>query len=134
VRALRAAPLLGLALGACSLGGDSPDPEPIKATPRDVARVVTELDAATRGGEYRRICDRLFTSTARRRAGGRDCPSLLRSTARGLRDPRVELVSIRVTPKQALARVRTRASGQAAIVDVLVLRREGGRYRIEALT
>ncbi len=99
-----------------------------------MTRVVTELDAATRQGQYRRICDELFTSAARRRAGGRDCPSLLRSTARELRNPSVELVSIRVTSREALARVRTRAMGQAPIVDVLVLRREGGRYRIEALT
>jgi hypothetical protein len=99
-----------------------------------VAAVVSQLDRATRSGDYRRICSELFTSTARRRAGGRDCPSLLRATARGVRDPRLELVSIRVTPREALARVRTRAAGQAAIEDVLVLRREAGRYKIEALT
>ena len=131
---LRAAPLIGLALAACSLGGDDPPPKPVKGAPRDVIRVVTELDAATRRGQYRRICDELFTSAARRRAGGRDCPSLLGSTARELRSPSVEVVSIRVTPREALARVRTRARGQAPIVDVLVLRREGGSYRIEALT
>ena len=95
---------------------------------------MTELGAATRRGQYRRICEELFTSAARRRAGGRDCPSLLRTTARELRNPRVELVSIRVKPREALVQVRTRASGQAPIVDVLVLRRERGSYRIEALT
>lgn len=129
----RAAPLLCLLLASCSLGGDDPPPAPVAGAPRDVARVVAELDAATRRGQFRRICAELFTSAARRRAGGRDCASLLRSTAGGLRNPRVELVSIRVTVREALARVRTRAAGQAAIEDVLVLRHEGGRYRIEAL-
>ncbi len=133
-RRLRAAPLAALALAGCSLGGEKPAPLPVKGAPRDVTRVVTELAAATRRGQYRRICEELFTSAARRRAGGRDCPSLLRSTARGLRNPTVELVSIRVTSRDAVARVRTRAAGQAPIVDVLVLRREGGGYRIEALT
>ena len=132
MRALRAAPLVALALAGCSLGGDD-DPKPVTGAPRDVARLVADLNVATRKGEYRRICDQLFTSSARRRAGGKDCPSLLRSTARELRDPRIELVSIHVTPKQALARVRTRAAGQAPIVDRLVMRREGGAYRIEAL-
>ncbi len=133
-RPLRAAPLVALALGGCSLGGDDPAPAPVKGAPRDVARVVAELDRATRRDQYRRICEELLTSAARRRAGGRDCPSLLRSTARDLRNPSVELVSIHVTSRDAIARVRTRATGQAPIVDVLVLRREGGRYRIEALT
>ena len=133
-RALRAAPRAGLVLAACSLGGGEPSPRPVKGASRDVARVVSALDVATRRGRYRRICDELFTAAARRRAGGRDCPSLLRSTARELRNPRLELVSIRVTAREALVRVRTRARGQAPIVDVLVLRRERGRYRIEALT
>ncbi len=133
MRTLRAAPLVALALAGCSLGG-SDDPKPVTGAPRDVARLVGDLNTATRKGEYRRICEQLFTSSARRRAGGKDCPSLLRSTARGLRNPSIELVSIRVTPKQALARVRTRAAGQAPIVDQLVMRREGGVYRIEALS
>jgi hypothetical protein len=119
-------------MAGCSLGGDEA-PEPVKGAPKDVSRVVAELDAATRKGQYRRICDDLFTSAARRRAGGRDCASLLRSTSRELRDPSIELVSIRVTARQAVARVRTRATGQAPIVDQLVLRRERGQYRIEAL-
>ncbi|HLM26434.1 MAG TPA: hypothetical protein VK304_05645 [Thermoleophilaceae bacterium] len=133
MRSLRAAPLLALALASCSLGGGEDAPHPVAGAPREVARVVTELDAATRRGQYRRICDELFTPSARRRAGGKDCASLLRSTARELRDPSIELVSIHVTSKQALARVRTRAAGQAPILDQLVLRRQGGSYRIEAL-
>ena len=134
MRALRPVPLVALALAGCSLGGGEEDPQPVKGAPRDVARVVSELDAATRRGQYGRICDRLFTSSARRRAGGKDCPSLLRSTARELRNPSIELVSLHVTPTRALARVRTRATGQAPIVDQLVLRRERGGYRIEALS
>jgi len=133
VRPLRAAPLVALALAGCSLGGGDDEPQPVKGAPRDVARVVTELDAATRRGDYRRICNDLFTASAKRRAGGKDCASLLRSTARELRNPTIELISIRVTPRQAVARVRTRATGQAPIVDQLVLRRQGGGYRIEAL-
>ena len=133
MRSLRAAPLVALALASCSLGGGEDAPHPVAGAPREVARVVTELDAATRRGQYGRICDELFTASARRRAGGKDCASLLRSTARELRDPSIELVSIHVTSKQALARVRTRAAGQAPILDRLVLRRQGGSYRIEAL-
>jgi hypothetical protein len=134
VRPLRAAPVVALVLAGCSLGGGDDEPQPVKGAPSDVARVVGELDAATRRGQYERICTELFTASARRRAGGKDCPSLLRSTARELRNPSIELVSIRVTPSQALARVRTRATGQAPIVDQLVLRRERGGYRIEALS
>ena len=133
MRLLRATPLLAFAVVGCSIGGGEDDPQPVKGAPRDVSRVVTELDVATRKGQYGRICDELFTASARRRAGGKECASLLGATARELRNPSIELISIRVTSKQAVARVRTRASGQAPIVDQLVLRREGGAYRIEAL-
>lgn len=134
MRLLAAAPLTVLVLAGCSLGGGDESPQPVKGAPRQVAQAVADLDDATRKGEYRRICDQLFTASAKQRAGGRNCASLLRSTSRELLRPSIELVSIRVTSREAVARVRTRAAGQAPIVDQLVLRRQGGRYRIEALS
>ena len=132
MRSLRAVPLMTLALVGCSLGGND-EPKPVKGAPREVARVVGELDAATREGDSRRICSDLFTVSARRRAGGKDCASLLHSTARELRNPSSELITIRVTAREASASVHTRATGPAPLVDQLVFRRERGGYRIEAL-
>jgi len=95
--------------------------------------VVEQLDRATRAGDWRRICDRLFTAAARRRAGGRECAKGLRSAARDVRRPRIELVGIELRGRSARARVRTRAAGQAPVTEVLDLRLEDGRYRIQAL-
>jgi hypothetical protein len=131
---LRALALLGcLALSSCSLGGGEAAPKPIRGAPRKIAAVVAALDRATRDRDYASICNELFTRAARGRAGGRDCERLMRSTARDVRRPSVELVSIRVKKGGAEARVRTRAAGQALLEDVIVLRLERGRYRIEGL-
>ncbi|HYP47636.1 MAG TPA: hypothetical protein VEQ61_03260 [Thermoleophilaceae bacterium] len=49
---------LALAIGGC--GGDSGDDETTTDT-KDVARVVSALDTASRAGDGERICRRLFT-------------------------------------------------------------------------
>jgi hypothetical protein len=122
--------LLGLA--GCSLGADE-EPETVEGAPREIAAVVDALEQATRRGDYRTICDDLFTSGARRRAGGADCARLLRSTSRGLRRPRIELLEIKLKERGAEVRVRTRAEGQPSLVDTIEMSRERGEYRIEAL-
>lgn len=124
--------LAAAALAGCSSGGEAA-PKPIAGTPKQVARVVAELESATRAGRYGAICDELFTRAARRRAGGRDCPRLIAEVGRGLRRPSIRLLSIRIAGGRAEARVRSRAAGQAPLVDTILLRREGGRYRIESL-
>ncbi len=122
------------ALAGCDSGGSDPDPEVIKGAPRQVAGAVAALDAATRAGRYKEICDELFTRAARRRAGGRDCAALLRSATEDVRRPRVRLLSIRVKGKTAEARVRTRAAGERAVDETIALRRERGRFRIASLS
>jgi hypothetical protein len=127
---LLAAPL---ALAGCDLGEDEP-PERIRGAPKEVAGVVARLERATRARDFGAICDQLFTDAARRRAGGRGCPKLLRSTAADLRDPRIRLVKIQIRKEgDARAVVRTTAVGQPPLEDTIELRRERGRYRIAAL-
>jgi hypothetical protein len=124
-----------LALSGCSLGGDEERgrTEPAKGTPKQVAATVEELDRAVRKRDWRTVCDRLFTSAARERAGGRDCPRLVGSSAGELRRTRIELLEITVRRDTAEARVRTRARGQSALTDTLTLKRVAGRYRIDSL-
>jgi hypothetical protein len=133
VKWARAACSLALAgLAGCSLGGGEEPPHATGAA-REIANVVERLERAVAGGDWRAICDDLFTSAARRRAGGSDCPRLLHSDAAGVRSPRIELVRIAIRGDRADARVRTRARGQRALTDVIELRRENGRYRVESL-
>jgi hypothetical protein len=118
-------------LSGC-LGADE-EPQPARGAPRDIARVVERLERATAERDFATVCDELFTSAARERAGGEDCARLTRSAAAGVSRPRIELKAIEVEGERARVRISTRATGQAEVPEVLELRREGGGWRVEAL-
>jgi hypothetical protein len=118
-------------LAGC-LGADE-EPRPATGAPRAIAEVVQRLERATADGDFAAICRDLFTAGARQRAGGRDCARLTRSAAAGVERPGVELVAIELDGATARVRVRTRASGQAVVTDQLLLRREAGEWRVDAL-
>jgi hypothetical protein len=120
------------ALAGCSLGGDE-EPKPISGAPKEIARVVDELERATRTGDWAVICQDLFSAAAFARAGGRDCERLLEETAGDVHGADIRLMSIELEGKRARAAVRTRAEGQAPVEDTVVLVRERGEWRIEAL-
>ena len=124
-----------LALAGCDSGGSDEDPEAIKGAPKQVAAAVSALDAATRAGRYREICDELFTRAARTRAGGQ---GLRRAAALGHRGRARPARAAALDPGEgrqtAEARVRTRAAGERAVDETIALRRERGRYRIASLS
>lgn len=124
--------LVAIATAGCSLGGDD-EPKPATGATREIGQVVGALETATAARDFRMICEDLFTSAARRRAGGRDCARLLRESAGEVRRPRIEVLGIEIDGRRARVRVRTRAEGQRPLRDVIELRREGGEYRIESL-
>jgi hypothetical protein len=123
---------LFLAPAGCSLGGDE-EPQPAIGAPREIAEVVHQLERATARRDFDAICNDLFTADARERAGGGDCPRMLRSAAERVHDPRIELRAIDLEGARARAGVRTRARGQATVGAALELRRERGEWRIDAL-
>jgi hypothetical protein len=120
-------------LAGCSLGGDD-EPKPAEGAVRAVGETVERLERAIARGDWRTICEDLFTAAARRRAGGEGCPRLLRADARGLREPRIRILRVDLEDKRAEVRVRSRARGQQPLTDVIELRRERGAYRIDALS
>jgi hypothetical protein len=122
-----------VALAGCSLGGDD-EPEPIAGSPKAIAEAIGALERASRDRDWAAICDELFSAAARDRAGGRDCARLLRETAGDVRRPEIRLLSIELERERARARVRTRSAGQAPAEDTVVLVREGGEWKIDALT
>jgi hypothetical protein len=119
-------------LPGCSFGDDD-QPEPAAGAVRAVGETVERLERAIARGDWREVCDDLFTASARRRAGGDACRRLLRSDAEGLRRPRLKILEIEIEGRRAAARVRSSARGQQALTDVIELRRQGGGYRVEAL-
>lgn len=126
------ATIVMLAPSGCSLGDDD-DAKPASGAAAQVAATVDSLERAVAKQDFATICNRLFTAKARQRAGGDDCVRQLTSAAEGLKRPRMEIQRIEVKDDQATASVRTQAQGQALVSDVLLLRREGGRWLIEAL-
>jgi hypothetical protein len=126
-----AAALTLLGGAGCSLGNT--ESKPATGPAREVAKVVDRLESATAKGDWRAVCDDLFTARARASAGGRDCPAQLRSDAGHLSRPRIDVLRITLKGRTAAVRVRSRAAGQPPLQDVIELRREGGKYRIDAL-
>jgi hypothetical protein len=122
---------VGAFLAGC-LGADD-EPRPATGAPRAIAEVVERLEVATADRDFAVVCRDLLTAAARERAGGRDCVRLTRSAAAGVARPSIDLVAIDLDGASARVRVRTRATGQAVVGDVLVLRRESGEWRVDSL-
>jgi hypothetical protein len=114
------------------LGADE-EPAPARGAARDIAGVVDRLERATAARDFGTVCDDLFTTAARERAGGEDCERLTRSAAEGIARPQIEMKSIHIRADLARVEVTTRATGQAEVPSVLELRRERGEWRVEAL-
>ena len=135
MRALAAALVLvaGAAGAGCDGGDEAESPKPVSGPAKQVAEVIARLESATARRDYREICEELFSAEVRRRAGGEDCPDLLRRTGGSVRKPEIEVESIRISGRTATARVRTRAEGQDEARDTVELVREAGSYRISSL-
>ena len=121
-----------LAPVGCSLGGED-EPERAAGPAREIAATVDRLERAVAGEDFATVCDDLFTARARERAGGKECAAQVGSAAEGLRRPAIEPAEIRVEGERATVAVFTTAAGQARVRDELQLRREGGRWLVEAL-
>jgi hypothetical protein len=114
-------------------GAESGKPKPISGPAKQVAGVIQRLEKATAQRDFTTICDDLLASATRRQAGGADCADVLGQRARGVRRPRIRIRSIEIQGNQAVVRVRTTATGQAATGDVIRLVRENGGFRVLSL-
>jgi hypothetical protein len=124
--------VLCLLVAGCG-SGENRKPKPISGAAKEVASVVQRLEKATAQRDFRTICDRLLASPTRRQAGGEQCPDVLDQRARGVRRPRIRIRSIEIRGNEAHVRVRTTATGQAAVADVIRLVRENGSFRVLSL-
>ncbi|HEX6711835.1 MAG TPA: nuclear transport factor 2 family protein [Thermoleophilaceae bacterium] len=126
------AALLCVLIAGCG-GGGSSKPKPISGPAKEAATVIQRLEKATAQRDFATICSDLLAAATRRQAGGEECPEVLGQRARGVRRPRIRIQSIEVQGNQARVRVRTTATGQDAISDVIRLVRENGKFRVLAL-
>jgi hypothetical protein len=114
-------------------GGNDGKPEAISGPAKEVADTIQRLEKATAARDFTTVCGQLLASATRKQAGGEQCPDVLDQRARGVRRPRIKILSIEVQGNQAQARVRTTAVGQASVPNVIRLVREQGRFRIASL-
>jgi hypothetical protein len=121
-----------IASTGCSIGADD-EPQPVSGVPKQIAATVGALERAIAAHDYETVCQELFSASARERAGGRECAAQLTSAGEDVKRPQIEIRGIDVKGGRATVRVATRAEGQAAVADTLVLRREGARWLVEAL-
>jgi Putative lumazine-binding len=121
-----------LAPTGCSIGADS-EPQPATGAPKQIAATVDQLGAAIAKRDFAQVCDKLFTTAARERSGGADCAEEVTTAAQGLERPTIEIRGIDVRGNRAVVKVATTAEGQARLTDTLQLRREGTRWRIDAI-
>jgi hypothetical protein len=121
-----------LAPSGCSLGADE-EAKTASGDPAQIAQTVERLERAVARRDFATICQQLFTPSARQRAGGRECARQLRSASEGVERPSIEIESMDVKDGRATVKVQTEARGQARVSDELQLRRQGGRWLVEAL-
>jgi len=106
----------------------------VSGVPKQIAATVDQLGRAIADKDFDRVCDRLFTAAARRRAGGSDCAKQVTASAEGVSNPAIEIRGIDVQGDRAVVKVATTAEGQARLIDTLELRRQGQRWLIESLS
>ena len=114
-------------------GGGGDKPKPITGPAKDVAQTIQQLQKATAQHDFTTVCDQILAAATRKQAGGDQCPDVLDQRARGVRRPRIKIVSIEVQGDQAQVRVRTTAVGQDPTTNVIRLVKEGGRFRVLSL-
>ena len=125
------------ALAVASLvgcGADEEKPKPITGPAKQVADRIGALERATATRNFAVICEDLLSAAVRRQAGGGGCPAQLRRTAAGVRNPKIRVRKIDIEGSRATVSVTTRAKGQAAVKDTVVLVREDGAWRISQLS
>ncbi len=131
LRALLATLLLSApAVVAAGCGGeDAPTPED------EVRSALTAYADATAKRDEQRLCDRLLSRdlVTRVQRAGLPCEQAFRVALEDVRDPKLEVQSVKVAGERAEARVRTSATGQAPSVDTVRLVREAGSWRIASL-
>ena len=119
-----------LALAAC--GGASPRRS-------DADRVRDTLSAfgqASARHDYRLVCARLLAKPVidSVRRAGLSCESAMKTALQGVEAPKLEVRQVTIKGNRASAKVHTSAANQQASDDTVALVKEGGAWKIGALS
>jgi hypothetical protein len=130
-KATSLAALTALVIAGCG-GGDKPKPKPIAGQPKAVVAAVATLDSAIKKHSWQAVCD-LMTPAARSRSGGVNCGRTLAEAGSGVSRSNIRVLSVAVKGRRAAVKVRTRARGQDAIDETIVLARPGKSWLVDSL-
>ena len=125
--ALAASILLVAAGCGDSSGRETASVDGIEQTLADLEEALSERDSG-------RICDRIFSPEARRRAGGEECRRRLKRTTEALDSPSLELVSVTLGAGSAVAQVRADAGDAPPAIDSMRFVPIEGVYRVDSLS
>lgn len=103
---------------------------------KEVRATLTDYATATRQKDYQTLCDDIFARNIvdGLRSAALPCEVALRnSTFETLRNPQLTVLGVEVSGDQALARVRSVATGEQPSVDAVKLVKEDGDWKIASL-
>jgi len=118
--------LIGVVVGLAGCGGD--DDQPTGTPEQQIRALIGDLNRAVRDRDGDRVCNELYTDglVKRMKAAGLDCVEAInRTSARPSYDVQ------RVAVDGDHARVEVRATGAGPEAQVILVRREDGRWRID---
>jgi hypothetical protein len=106
--------------------------EPNRSARDEVQSLLDRFERASRDKDYRTLCNDLFaTSFVRQTASsGLPCQVALRTGLEDVRNPTLDVLSIKVDGDRATARVRGSSGGQPPAEDTYTFIREKGGWRI----
>ncbi|HEX3318159.1 MAG TPA: hypothetical protein VHR88_09075 [Solirubrobacteraceae bacterium] len=132
---LAAALVAAAELAACG-GGGGGHKGPTPAQDRAAVRgTLVKLERATAAHDYATMCNQVLAREliARVAGAGLPCQTALKLGLRGVRQPHLQVTTIKVSGNRALAQVYSAAKGQRAATDVVQLVRERGAWRVASL-
>ena len=127
---------LALALGVTACGGSDKPKGPSAAQDRAAVRgTLLKLGQATASHDYATMCNQVLARTLVQRVAGAGlpCETAMRLGLGRVRQPRLQVATIKVHGNRALAQVYSRAADQKASSDVVQLVREHGAWRVASL-
>jgi len=118
-----------LAIAVSAAGCGTSDEHKVRDT-------LARYQRATARQDYDALCNGVLARSLISRLAqvGLPCDQALRIGLGTVRNPRLEILRIRITGVLALALVRSSATGQPTSTDTIRLTKDGGKWRISSLS
>jgi hypothetical protein len=129
---MRRALLVALVLPLAGCAASSSTSGKFKGQAQQVAQVVSDLSAAGRAGDAKKICTDILAKelVQQLRAAGGDCQSEMKSAIQDATDYNLQVANVQVNGDKATAKVRQGTKGQVVTFTFV---KENGNWRASSL-